>query len=556
MKRLRHPRGALVAAFATSALIVAACSGGSSDQEGETAAQPEDAGPGTAEQLRLGILSEEGNLTPHSYQTGFPGLNMTMLAYDTVLQVDAEGIPQPWLAQDVDLSEDGLVYTITLEEDLEWHDGEPLTADDIVFTVEYYREYGPGRFTTAVSTIEEATAEDEQTVALTLSRTNPSFELRTLADVPILPEHIWSEIDDPDTAPFDEATRVGSGPYQVVDSQPGRSYTLEANAEYFRGTPKVDRLVFVWFADDAGANAALRSGEVDTLVRVTPPEQIDSLQTQGLSVLQAPEYATTFLAYNTERAPFDDIEFRRGLAAAVNVDLLVEDVYLGAAVAGSPGWIHPDSPFSAGDAEPLYDPEAAGALLDAAGYLDDDGDGVREIDGQAIDLELLVYGNNALRLRVAELVATQLGEVGIGVTVSAVETSTLDDAVWPGFDVAQGRDYEMAIFGWSAPTQADIGQFAALVSSDHEIGNLNVTGFSDPEVDEVAVTLQSALDEDERMAAVQDMEELFVQHLPLLPLLYPNGAYAYQADTFDDWVSIVGQGPMTKLSFIPDDGQP
>lgn len=559
--RVCPSRGRAAVAVATATLLtLTACSGDDPDTSGNdgadgTAASQE--GAQSAERLRVGILSEEGNLTPFTYETGTPGLSLTMLSYDSLMQIDTDGTPQPWLATSVQASDDGTTYTVELDETATWHDGEPLDAEDVAFSVDYYQNGPPGRFQTALRLVESVTVEDEQTLTLDLSELSPSFELRTLADVPILPEHIWSDIEDPDTAPFNEQTNVGSGPYQLVDSQPGTSYTFEAYEDYFRGDPKVDQIVAIQFADDAGAIAALRSGEVDTLMRTISPEQISSLEGQGgLEVLQAPEYATTLLAYDTQRAPFDDVEFRRALAQAIDVDLLVSDVYLDAAVPGNPGWVHPDSPYYNPDVTLEHDPGAAAAALDAAGYSDSDGDGTRELDGTAMDLELLVYGNNALRLRLAELLSTQMEAVGIGVTVAAVEPQTVDDAVWPGYDVNQGRDYDMAVFGWSAPTQADIGQMAALVSSDTAVGNLNITGFSDPESDELAEQLLSTADEDDRAQVAQDMQVRFAETMPFVPLLYANGAYAYQAEVFSDWVSITGQGPMTKLSFIPANGQP
>lgn len=551
---MKRPLHRLLPLVTASVLALTACSGGAEGTGAPNAAEP--TGATTAERLRIGILSEEGNLTPHTYETGFPGYNLMTLSYDTLMQIDADGEPQPWLAEEVQRSDDGLTYTLTLA-DASWQDGEPVTAQDVAFSVDYYKQGPPGRFQNDLRLVESATAVDETTVELELSAPNPSFELRTLADVPILPEHVWSGIAAPDTEPFSERTNIGSGPYRLVESKPGTSYTFEANPDYFRGAPKVDEIVAIRFADDASAIAALRAGEVDTLLRVISPEQIQALQGQrGLEVIEAPEYTTTLLAFDTQRAPFDDVEFRQALARAIDTQALVDDVYLGAAVPGNPGWVHPDSPYLNADVQAEYDPEAAAELLDGLGYTDGDGDGVREINGEPMSLELLVPGDNALRLRIAELLSTQLAEVGVGVEVAAVEKQTLDDAVWPGYDVAQGRNYEMAVWGWSAPTQADIGQMASLVSSDPAVGNLNVTGFVDPQSDELANALTTTLDEEERTQVAYDLQERFAEMVPFVPLLYPNGAYAYNSEVFGDWRSITGQGPMTKLSFIPDAGQP
>ncbi|TDE12183.1 ABC transporter substrate-binding protein [Jiangella asiatica] len=543
-----------VPALVLVVLILGACgSNGGTEDTGSSDA----AGAATAETLRIGIMSEEGNLTPHTYATGFPGLNLTMLSYDSLMQADENGEPQPWLAETVESSPDGLTYTLGLADGVTWHDGEALTAEDVVFSVDYYKAGPPGRFATAMANVSQAVAQDESTVVLTLGVPDPSFEIRVLADVPILAEHVWSGITEPDLAPFDETTNIGSGPYRLVESDPGVSYSFEAHPEYFRGEPKVDELVVVQFADEAGATAALRSGEIDTMMRSISPEQIDVLRGAGsLDVVEAPEYTTTLLVFNTAVAPFDQAEFRRAVALAVDRQRLVDDVFLGAAVVGNAGWVHPSSQWYDESVETVYDPEAAARLLDDIGLTDSDSDGIRELDGASLSFELLVASNNALRMRLAELIGEQLGEVGIGVEVSSVEMQTLDDAVWPGYDVAQGRNYEMSMWGWSASSQADIGQMASLVSSDPAIGNLNVTGYADPETDALAVELDTELDPTARAEVADQLQQRIAEEVPFVSLLHPNGAYGYNPDVFGDWVSITGSGPMTKLSFIPDDGQP
>ncbi|TDD64354.1 hypothetical protein E1262_28440 [Jiangella aurantiaca] len=538
-------------------LVLGACGSDGGTEDTGSSGDSGSSGAATAETLRIGIMSEEGNLTPHTYATGFPGLNLTMLSYDSLMQIDENGEPQPWLAETVEGSADGLTYTLGLADGVTWHDGEPLTAEDVTFSVDYYKAGPPGRFATAMGNVSQAVAQDESTVVLTLATPDPSFQIRVLADVPILPQHIWSGIADPDLAPFDETTNVGSGPYRLVESDPGVSYSFEAYPEYFRGEPKVDELVVVQFADEAGATAALRSGEIDTMMRSISPEQIDVLRGTGtLDVIEAPEYTTTLLVFNTAVPPFDQAEFRQAVALAVDRQRLVDDVFLGAAVVGNAGWVHPDSPWYVDSVETVYDPEAAAELLDEIGLTDSDSDGVRELGGAPLSFELLVASNNALRMRLAELIGEQLAEVGIDVEVSSVEMQTLDDAVWPGYDVNLGRNYDMAMWGWSAPSQADIGQMASLVASDPAIGNLNVTGYSDPETDALAVQLDTELDPAARQQVANQLQQRIAEEVPFVSLLHPNGAYGYNPDVFGDWVSITGTGPMTKLSFIPDDGQP
>lgn len=311
------------------------------------------------------------------------------------------------------------------------------------------------------------------------------------------------------------------------------------------------------FADDTGAQAAVRSGEVDVIFNTIAPEQVQQLDGQGsLKVIRGPEYSTQLLYYDASKAPFDDVAVRQAMSRAMDRQDLVDTVFLGAATVGSAGWIHPDQPAFNADVETTTDGEAAQTLLEDAGYTDSDGDGIREADGEPMSYELLTPSGDSLRLRTAELVAEMLSGIGIDAQVASVEQATWEEAVWPGFDIANGRNYEMAMWGWSAPIQADPGRVASLVHSDPEIGSLNLTAFSDPEVDEVAQALTVEGDEATRAELIGELQALFADRLPFITLLYPDGAYAYDADVYDNWAFIFGQGIVTKLSLLPDAARP
>ncbi|WP_144060982.1 ABC transporter substrate-binding protein [Agrococcus pavilionensis] len=548
----RRRRWALIAPVAATATLLAGCSaGGGATPTDDPAAE----GPSGAEIVRMANFGQEGNITPHTYETA-TGYNLLGLVYDSLLQIDEDGVPQPWLAEELTISDDGLTYTMPIRDDAVWHDGEPLTAEDVAFSFDYYQNGPPGRFRTAVSAVESATA-DSDTVTVQLTQPAASFELRTLAEVPILPEHIWSSIPAPDEAPFDDSTNVGSGPYRLVESDPGTSYMFEMNPDYFAGTPTVEEIRVIQFANDAGAVAALRSGEVDMITRSVTPEQIPVLNSQeGLSVLEGPEYVTTLLVFDTQKEPFSNVAVRQAMDLATDRELLVSDVYLGAAIPGNAGWVHPESPFFDESVETTFDVDAANALLDDAGITDSDGDGVRELDGEPLEVELLAVSSNALRMRIAELLASQYAEIGMNIEVASLDQEAFDQLTWPEYDVALGRNYDMAVFGWSAPTQADIGQMGALVDSDPTLGNLNIMGYVSDEADALAAELRTESDPDARAAVADELQALIAEELPLITLLYPNGLYGHSPAAFDGWTSITGQGPINKLSFIPADARP
>ena len=555
------------------AMVVAACSSTTSDTTvGDTAPDATSApGDTTTETtappdtqpseepitLRAAVTGGEDTLNPYTYVSGFPGWNLLMLQYDSLMQFDAAGEPALWLAESVESNDDLTEWTITIADGVTFNDGEPLTIDDVVFTFNYFIENAAGRFARDLRGVEGVEVTDDRTMVVTLAAPNPSFELVALADIPIIPEHIWSAVDNPEEHQFDGVTNVGSGPFVLVDFTEDQSYRFEANDSYFRGAPAIDELVVVVFADDAGPLAAIRSGEIDVIFERISPEQIDLLDAQDpIDVIQGPEFTTQMINYDASKAPFDDIAVRQAIDLAVDRQDIVDTVFLGSATVGSPGWVHPDKTVYNPDVAATHDPDAAQQLLEDAGYTDSDGDGVREFGGQPMSFEMITNSSDSLRLRITELVAEMLADVGIEVSVASVETATWEEAVWPGFDINNGRNYDLAMWGWSAPVQANTIRIAELVHGDPGIGFLNLTGFANDEVDAISAQLQTEADEATSAALIADLQALIAEQLPFVLLAYPDGAYAYNADSYDGWEFIAGQGIVSKVSLLEPSARP
>ena len=555
------------------ALVAGACSGSDSDPtttagsggatettapsgDGDT---PETTQPPSAEPItvRAAITGDEDTINPFSYISGFPGWNLLMLQYDSLMQLDASGIPQPWLAETVTPNADLTEYTMTIVDGVTWHDGQPLTINDVKFTFDYFIANATGRFSRDLRGVESVEISDAGELVVGLAAPNPAFDLVALADIPILPQHVWEGIDTPSEQTLDIVTNVGSGPYMMTAYQQDQSYRLAANPDYFRGAPNVDELVIVVFADDSGALAAIRSGEVDVIFDRVSPEQIALLDAQDpLDIAQGPEFTTQMVNFDASKAPFSDLAVRQAMQLAIDNQDIVDTVYLGSATVGSPGWVHPDKPVYNSAVTPIYDVAAANALLDDAGYVDSDGDGVREFDGQPMAFEMLTNSSDSLRLRISELVSEMLGEIGIAVTVASVETATWEEAVWPGFDISNGRNSEMAAGGWSAPIQANTIRIAELVNSDPGTGFLNLTGFANAEIDSISAALLTEADPAAAEALIKDLQVLIAEQVPFVLLAYPDGAYVYNSEVYADWEFIAGQGIVSKVSLIPASGRP
>ena len=516
---------------------------------------PEAAAPGERVTLRVAIDGSENSLNPYTYSSGYPGWNMLLLQYDTLMQFDTSGVPQPWLATNIETSEDGLTIVMDLRDDATWHDGEPFTSEDVKFTVEYYQEYNHGRWSLNTAEIASVETDGDYRVIFNMAGPTPGFEQGTLADTPILPMHIWESVTEPETHEFD--TNIGTGPYKLVDMELEQFYVFEVNEDYWAGRPRVDELIFVQFADTAGLLSGLRTRAVDMIADPVGPEQIGVLaDVDGIDVIQGPEFTTVMINYDLEQAPFNNKVVRQAMNLAIDRQEVIDTVYLGAASVGSPGWIHPASPRFNEDVEIVYDPELAAEMLDEAGIVDTDGDGIRELDGEPLSFEYLSRSSLALVLRVAEVTSQMLSEIGIEAVVTAVEDTTHIDALWPSFDVTQGRNYQMATFGWSAPAQANPLRMASLLHSDTGTGWLNLTGFSNERVDALGEALLSELDPEASGEILNELQAIVADELPFILLLYPDGAYAYWSEGYDGWEFMTGQGVFHKLSFLPEENRP
>ena len=502
----------------------------------------------TGRTVRVAITQDEGTLTPYTYQTGYPGYELMTLVYDTLYLMNADLEPQPWLAAETDVSDDGLVYTVTLRNGLAWQDGEPLTADDVAFTFGYFQANLLGRFTTAAQTVDSISVADERTVVLTLSAPNATFLPNSLTDIPILPQHVWSEVGEPDTVD----APMGSGPYMLAEYRTDQYYRLVENPEVWGPAPAFDEIIAPIIRDQTATFQALQVGEVDVAVRNVSPELVERFAARDdVGIAQGPGFASTILIMDVTQGPLADPEVRSVVAGAIDYAGLVDNLLLVYGTAGPPGFLPEASPFANPETQEYtsFTPEQARARLAELGYARGD-DGVYvDAEGNRLDFEFLTYSDNPIRLRAAELVAQDLDAVGSDVTVRSMEREALVERVWPNFDVSQGRNYQMSMFGWSAPVAAQ-ARLAALLHSDPAVGNLNLSGYASPEADRIIDALAVATDGAERRRLLFDLQRVAARDVPLITLFYQDGVYAYRPATFDDWTFMAGQGIINKNSFV------
>lgn len=362
-------------------------------------------GPQTANKLTIGIWNTAGNITTYtignSWNDWVLWLSFDKLREPSPYVEDAEY----WLAESIEpISADGRTWEIKLRDGILWHDGTPFTAEDVAFTFIYYREGPANRWThhaSAVPRMEEVEVVDRLTVRVTSAKPMPNFDKVTASDLPIIQKAQWENVADP--RKFTDIA-IGTGPFKMVEYQADEYYKFVANENYFKGKPLVDELTLVMIKDPQTMFTALKSGEIDGAARSLPPELLaEWANDPAIKLMNAPSMWGVWADMNLGREPFNTREVRQAITSAINPDAMLETIMLNTGQSGLLGWPHPDSQWTKPGLAQPYDQARASAIFDELGYLDANGDGLRETPaGAPIDWSIKVASNQPLYIRAAE----------------------------------------------------------------------------------------------------------------------------------------------------------
>ncbi len=493
--------------------------------------------PERVERLTIATEADKGNVTPYSFRPP-PGIHSEMvgLVYDTLFLDAYTDEPIPWLATKATSDEDSRVWTVKLRDDVTWHDGEKFTAEDVAFTYDYYREGPPNRYSHHASDVpvtESVEAVDDTTVEFTCAQPCPTLDLVTLADLPILPEHIWSEVEDPLTY---TDLPVGTGPYTLEEHEEDQSYRFEANEDYFMGPPVAEEIVMPIVPDPQSMFLSLQSGQVDSVTLPIPPELQKKLKkNEEVELAKASRFTSVFYIFNRERPPLDQPEFRKALDLAIDRQELVETVLLGNGRPGSPSFMHPDSDWFR-EQEATFDPDQARKMLDDAGITDSDDDGVREYEGEPVQLSVIVPANAPQPIRTAELVAGQLENIGVELEVQSLDPGTLSER-------QNSEDFDISSFTGVPHLLGDPDQMIESLDS--------LLLYDDPKYEDLKAEWFETTTIEDRREALFKIQELFVEDPPALTLYYPDTTFAYRPEAYDGWIPVDGHGIFHKWSLVP-----
>ena len=355
---------------------------------------------------------------------------------------------------------DGPRLTYRLNSSRRWSDGEPVVSRDVVFTYDLLKQLDHLPMSIAAARLDSVVARDDSTVVFHFDREYPGMLYDT--GVGILPEHMFGGLSEEELAAVarsgagGEGSLVVSGPFTVAAWGPGDQIELARNPES-PVRPHLDRLIFSIIPDPATRLNALQAGELDLVQVESYREAIRLAEITDVDILRVPQRGYDYIAWNPATHPaLANREVRRALSLAVDRSVLLAalDMTDFAEKAYGPyGSIFGDLapvPPPGGD----FDQTAARRLLTDAGWVDDDGDGVRERDGLPLAFELSVPADNERRMDAVQLIQAQLTDVGVRIEIESQEFNSL-------FARARARDYEAVFLGWQVGLDPDISFFWA-----------------------------------------------------------------------------------------------
>ncbi|MDQ3382172.1 MAG: ABC transporter substrate-binding protein [Actinomycetota bacterium] len=522
-------------AGALGAAGAAALGGCSSSSPSSPSSRPTATATGTGQAAARPTLQlaggDSGFPSPFAYMRGGGYVQMSYL-YDTLLWKDSEDEQLPWLAESFEASADGLTYTFELREGVRWHDGVPLTAEDVAFSYEYYaaQKLSPQVIVQPVTTIAEVTATGPTTVVFRLSSPTATFlQFGGAGAVPIVPKHIWSGVSD-SAKVSDLAMLVGSGPYRLESYSPGEgSYLYTANDDYFLGRPFVARIENRPVGEQQGAElTALMTGDLAAAgAGGVRPDVLKPFQNDDtFEILEFPPGSSlNALYWNLAKGgALADVKFRQACAMAIDREDLVERLFGGNGTPGNPGFIPPETPFHAEVEQYPFDLAAANAMLDEAGYPRAGGGTRTSPDGGPLSFELLISG----MAPVVAVLVSALQQIGVELKPSALDTPSFNQRVIKG-------ETEMSLIG-SGGLNSDLApDYLRLVYNSKTKLTQHAQGYLNPQVDQLTEQQLRTLDVDERKQIVAEIQELVARDLPLLPLYYPGSATIVKPEIFDAW---------------------
>jgi len=454
-----------------------------------------------------------------------------------LVEQDLNGEILPCLAKEWETEDECKTLIFHLNEKAKWHDGKPVTSEDVKFTSEYRREMDPRVEEFMQEYLEEIETPDEHTVIYHLKKPFSPFLtwLHPLGLTVILPKHIWEDVSDPRA--FEGMT--GCGPFIFDKLDKDRNViVLKANNAYFLGRPKVARVEIHMFKSEGTMLLALKRGDIDVVGRVKGPSVPSLMGKENINIVLTPSYSTKNIWFNMRNYPVNITEVRQAMAYCIDYDQLAQTSILnyGEAcgycpdISSSMWWFNPDA------IRYTRDVSKANELLDSIGFLDTDGDGIRELpDGTDLVIDLYAPAPDTTYMREAELIRSWMDDAGIEIDIKAVDFPT-----W----------VNQFLFDHTFDT---IIVTTLLLDCPYKSAHIDLIycdmpGYRNETFDKLVDALLSATTREEQKQISFEMQEMLARDVPGVSLYSADTIDAYRSDRFSGFVRLPYDGIVNHLS--------
>jgi peptide/nickel transport system substrate-binding protein len=522
-----------VAATLVALLILAACAAPAHASSASPAPDVPDASPSASASplaLKVGLAEDVDGMNPFSSWSGITW-EAFRLNYDFLTWYDADYNVAPDLATSWEHTPDGKVWTFHIRRGVTWQDGVPLTAHDIAFTYNLILDNDLSAYTSYLPFVTKVEAPDDSTLVITNSKSSAGM---LALYIPIVPEHVWSKVPANKLDSWPNVPTIGSGPFQVVESKKGHYVKMVANKSYFGGAPTIDQILFEIYQDPDTCVQDYKAGNLDA-ISLTGSTQYNSLKTAPGTSGAYEAIGFHEMGFNCWQSPKSkgnpallDADLRRAIHWAIDEDKIVDVSMSGYAQSGT-SVISPLSPYHwqpAGDQLVSYDPAKAKEILDAAGYKDVNGDGMREdTHGKPMVLRLTALTDYPEDVSAAKMIHQWLSDVGVATKLDLMTEAAFYDANWAG-------DFD--IYFWSWGGDIDPG-FMLSCFTTQQIHSWSDCYLSDAAFDALYTQQAQAFDPAQRKQLVQQAQQYLYDQAPYVVLFYYVDTQAFRSDRWTGW---------------------
>lgn len=461
-----------------------------------------------------GSIGEATNLIP-MLTTDSASHDVTGMIYNGLVKYDKDVNIVGDLAESWEISPDGLEIIFKLRRNVRWHDGHPFTAHDVLFGFQTIIEPNtPTAYAEDFKQVKKVEAVDDYTFRVVYEKPYAPA-LISWSSIVVLPKHL---LEGKDITKSELGRRpVGTGPYRFREWISRDRIVLQANPDYFKGHPCIDRYITRVIPDPATMFLELKAGGLD-LMNLTPIQyerQTENRFFRGnFRKYPFPANAYTYLGYNLLEPKFQDKRVRQAISYAIDQVEIIKVVLLGLGLPATgpykPGlWF-----YNPNVRKYSYDPAKARVLLKEAGWEDRDGDGVLDKEGKPFEFTVITNEGNAVRQRAAVVIEEQLKKIGMRMKIRVIE--------WSAFinEFIDKKDFEATILGWTTGFEPD--QYDIWHSSKTGKKELNFISFKNREVDNLLEKGRRTFDREERKGIYFRFQEILAEEQPYTFLYVPE----------------------------------